>query len=87
MCPIQRNTGLSGPAGPGTGAEGSSGARSDLPAPQGLGDAVPTQAGPHPGGLEPFLTGEVRSHGKCGKLMNLENKVALTSFVIPSFLP
>lgn len=36
--------------------------------------------------LDPFLIGEVREHGECGKLINLENKVASTSCISPSFL-
>lgn len=36
--------------------------------------------------LDPFLIGEVRVHSECGKLINLENKVASTSCISPSFL-
>lgn len=69
------------------GTEGSWGARSDLPALQGLGARCANPGGATRWeGLDPFLPGEVRAHSKCGRLMNLENKVASTICIVPSFL-
>lgn len=72
--------------GPGRQTEGSWGARSDSQHRRACGDAVPTRWGHTMEILDPFLIGEVKEHGECGKLINLENRVASTSCISPSFL-